>query len=172
MSVFNRQAIVLSLGVLLGWGASGADAATKEQRQTTWEGLSVVVGQKVRIVMPDGARIEGSAKRVEADALAVEIHKTSNKTAYPNGIFLVPRAALRAVEVEHPTFRWRAVGLAVGGGLGILSAYFAHASVSGFIRSTTAAEAFGTAAVALPIGGYLLGSRADRRTITYVIAQQ
>jgi hypothetical protein len=171
MAAWNRYATGISLVILLGWGPARADAASKEQRQTTWEGLSAVVGQKVRIVMPDGARIEGQAKRVEADALAVEIHKTSNKAAYPKGIFLVPRATLRAVEIDHPTFRWRAVGLAIGGGLGILSAYFAHASTSGFIRSSTLEGVFAAGAVVLPIGGYLIGRPADRRTITYVIAQ-
>jgi hypothetical protein len=169
--MLNRYAIGISLMAMLGWGAPRAGAASKEQRQTTWEGLAAVVGQKVRIVMPDGARIEGQATALEVDALAVEIHKTSNKAAYPKGKFLVPRATLRAVDIDHPTLRWRAVGLSIGLGLGVFSAVLAKASSGGFIRSRALEGAFGAGAVALPVGGYLLGRPADRHSITYVIAQ-
>jgi hypothetical protein len=165
----NKYAIGISLLVVLGCGAPRAGAVSKEQRQTTWEGLSVVVDRKVRVVMPDGARIEGKVTGVEVDALVIEIHKTSNKATYPPGKFLAPRATLRAVEIDHPTTRWRITGLAVGGGLGVLSAYFAHASAGGFIRSPALEKVFGTGAVALPVGGYLLGRAADRHMITYVI---
>src|SRR5207248_153263 len=100
-----------------GWGAPRVGAAAREQRQTTWEGLSVIVGQKVRVVMPDGARIEGKAMEVEVDALAIEISKTSNSAAYAKGKFLVPRATLKALDVQRPTRKWRAVGVGVGGGI-------------------------------------------------------
>jgi hypothetical protein len=167
----NRYAFGISLLIMVGWGAPRACAASKEQRQVKWEGLSAVVGRKVRVVMPDGARIEGRATAVETDALVVEIHKTSNKATYPKGKYLVPRATLRAVDVDDPTFRWRAVGLAIGGGLGVFSAILAKASAGGFIHSPALEGAFGAGAVGLPVGGYLLGRPADRRTITYVITQ-
>ena len=167
----NRYAIGTSLLVMLVWGTPRVGAAGKEQRQTTWEGLAAIVGQKVKVVMPDGARIEGKATAVESDSLVVEIHKTSNNAAYPKGMFLLPRATLRAVDVDHPTARWRVLGVAIGGGLGVLSAYFAKAfSGGGFLSSGSAEGGFAAAAVALPVGGYLIGRAADRHTITYVIA--
>ena len=121
MTKVNRYAIGISLLLTLGWSAPRACAESKEQRQTTWEGLSAIVGQKVRVVMPDGARIQGRATKVEVDALVVEIHKTSNKTAYPKGKFLVPRATLKAVDVEHPTKVFRIACTAGGAAHGDLS---------------------------------------------------
>ena len=157
--------------LLLGWGAPRVAADSREQRQTTWEGLTVVVGHTVKIVMPDGARIEGKATGVEVDALAIEIHKTTNKTTYPKGKFLVPRATLKAVDVEQPTGRWKVVGLAVGGGVGAFLAVLAISiAKDGFQTRHPVEAALVAGAVAVPVGGYMLGRRADRRTITYVIA--
>jgi hypothetical protein len=165
----NRYAIAISLVVILGWATPRADAANKEQRQTTWEGLSAVVGQKVKVVMPDGARIEGKATAVEVDALAVEIGKTSNKAAYPKGKFLVPRATLRAVDVDRPTVQWRIVGVVVGGGIGVLMVALAKAA--GNSKLTGLQVVFSAGAVGVPVAGYFMGRAADRHTITYVIAQ-
>jgi F0F1-type ATP synthase beta subunit len=146
-------------------------AESRLQRQTTWEGLTVVVGHTVRIVMPDGAHLEGKATAVEVDALAIEIHKTTNKTTYPKGKFLVPRATLKAVDVNQPTRRWRTVGLGVGGGVGAVLAVLAISIAKDGFQTRHPVEAALTAgAVAVPVGGYLLGRQADRRTVTYVIA--
>ncbi len=164
----NRYAIGISLLLMLGWNAPRACAENKEQRQTTWEGLSAIVGQKVRVVMPDGARIEGQATKVEVDALAVEIHKTSNKTAYPKGKFLVPRATLKAVDVEHPTKVWRIACTAGGAALGIFFATQA-AKTTGSAHARTGI--YGGLAAGTPVIGYLLGSAADRHAITYEITQ-
>jgi hypothetical protein len=166
----DKRGVAIALLLMLGCGAPQLVADSREQRQTTWEGLTVVVGHTVKIVMPDGARIEGKATGVEVDALAIEIYKTTNKTNYPKGKFLVPRATLKAVDMDRPTGHWRAAGLAIGGGVGAAVAFGAY-ELRGF-RSVGRWEALLMAgAVALPVGGYLIGRRADRRTITYVIAQ-
>ncbi|MGO4885814.1 MAG: hypothetical protein ACLP59_34085 [Bryobacteraceae bacterium] len=143
-------------------------AATGEERQVTWDELSTIVGQRVRVVMPDGARIEGRATKLEADALAVEISKTSNKPAYPKGRFLIPRATLKAVDVvERPTKRWRIVCVALGSGV----AYVALRAAINLAKTSAAGGAgFGAVAAAMPVLGYLVGNAADRRVITYVIA--
>jgi len=165
----DKRGIAIGLLLLLGCGAPRAAAESREQRQITWEGLAVVVGHTVRIVMPDGARLEGKATGVEVDALAMEIRKTTNKTAYPKGKFLAPRATLKTVEMDRPTGHWRLVGLAAGGAVGAVVAVLGY-ELRGF-NSGGRWEAGGfAAAVAMPVGGYLLGRRADRRTITYVIA--
>lgn len=166
----DRRCVAIGLLLMLGCGAAHMAAESREQRQTTWEGLAVVVGHTVRIVMPDGTRIEGKATVVEVDALAMVIQKTTNKTTYPKGKFLAPRATLKAVDMERPTGHWRLVGLAVGGAVGTVLAVLAVPR--GFLHTPNSVEAALIAgAVAVPVGGYLLGRRADRRTITYVIAQ-
>jgi hypothetical protein len=163
----NRYAIGISLLAMLGWGAPGAGAAPKEERHITWDGLAAVVGQKVKVIMPDGERIEGKAMALEVDALVVEIHKSSNQSAYPNGKFLVPRATLRAVDVDHPTMRWRIAGVVVGGGVGVLLGFLTKAAGN---ASTGLQVLFGAGTVAVPVAGYFMGRAADRHTITYVIA--
>src|SRR5436190_202347 len=64
------------------------------QRQIAWNDLPVIFNKNIRIVMPDGTRIEGKATELEADALAVQVGKTTNENAYPKGRLLVPRATL------------------------------------------------------------------------------
>lgn len=172
--MLNRYAIGVLLLTLLGWGAPRAAAAGKEQRQIKWEGLSALVGQKVKVAMPDGARIEGKATALEADAFVVEIAKTSNKSAYPKGKFLLPRATLRAVDVSHPTKKWRIVCTAAGGALGLFFGVEAAFKVGGILGNQNgqrANAAFVAVAIGTPVLGYLLGYAADRHTITYVIAQ-
>jgi hypothetical protein len=169
--MINRYAIGVLLLAVVAWDVPRAGAATREQVQIKWDDLSTLVGQKVRVVMPDGARIEGIAKAVEVDALAIEISQTSDKAAYPKGKFLVPRATLKTVDVSRPTKKWRILCVSVGSGLGFLSAIFAGASTGGFINSKGLAAVFGAGAVAAPVGGYFIGRAADRRTISYVIAQ-
>ncbi len=167
-----------SIGVLaLLWASTThVDAAAKEQRQIAWKGLAAVVGHRVKIVMPDGARVEGKALSVEVDALAVDIGTTSNPSIYPKGKFLVPRATLKTVDVSHPTKKWRVLCTSVGGALGLFLGVEAALKVSesepyyGASRNREN-QAFVAVAIATPILGYLIGTAADRRTITYVIAQ-
>jgi len=150
-------------------GATRATAGSNDERQVTWEGLSAVVGREVRIVMPDGALIQGKAAALEPDGLAIEIRKTSNRKNYPKGRYLAPRAILHAVDVfERPTLHWRLIGTAVGGGLG----YPAARGARNLAKASRTAGALGLGALAagLPLTGYLLGRAGDRRLITYVIA--
>jgi hypothetical protein len=166
----DKRWVAIGLLLMLSWGAPRAAAESREQRQVTWEGLAaVVVGHTARIVMPDGARIEGKATGVEVDALAMEIHKTTNKATYPKGKFLVPRATLKAVDIERPTGHWRLVGAGVGGGVGAVLVIVAVA-LDGFHPKNPVEPALVAGAVAVPVGGYFLGRRADQRTVTYVIA--
>jgi len=168
--MLNRYAIGISLLAILGWGAPRAGAAAKEQRQIKWEGLSALVGQKVRVVMPDGSQIEGKATKLEADALAVEIGKTSNKMAYPKGPFLVPRATLKTLDVSHRTKQWRIICTAAGGALGLLFGTKLVLGSNLFAKQPHQGEELAALVIGMPVLGYALGNAADRRTITYVIA--
>jgi hypothetical protein len=169
--MMDRRSFAMGMLLLLGWGAPQLAADSREQRQTTWEGLAVLVGRTVKVVMPDGARIEGPATGVETDALAIVIRKTTNKTTYPKGKFLVPRATLKAVDMDRPTGHWRLAGVAIGGGIGaVLAVVAVQIRLDGFHTRHPVEAGLITGAVALPVGGYLLGRRADRHTITYVIA--
>jgi hypothetical protein len=155
--------------VTLGWHTPPVSAAANEQRPITWQGLAALVGQKVRVVMPDGARIEGKATALEADALAVEIRKTSNPAVYPKGRFLAPRATLKTIDVNRPTKRWRIVCTTVGGVLGFYLGIEAAISQGGLLTNHPRYGTFAAIAIATPLIGYVLGNAADRHVITYVI---
>lgn len=164
----NRCSIAVSLVAILFWSPPGVGAASKEQIQITWEGLADVVGKKVRVVMPDGALVEGRAKAVEVDALVIDIRKSSNKVVYPPGKFLVPRATLRAVDVERNTKRWQLVGVVAGSAVGVL-VFIALVARGGVLNPNQRTGLYMTAGAGIPVLGYFLGRAADRHTITYVI---
>src|SRR5580658_8212604 len=158
----NRNAIGMALLAALVWGAPRARAGAVDERQINWAGLSVVVGQRVRVLMPDGARVEGKATGLEVDALAIEVTKSSNRKAYPKGRFLASRATLRAVDVVQPsTVYWRIICTALGGGIGYVALRGAINSAKA--SSTGATVGLGALGVGLPVAGYFIGNAADRR---------
>ena len=93
-----------------------------------WEGLSMVEGTTVRIALPGGV-ITGKATSVEADALVVDVQKTSDPNAYPKGTLRAPRQNLHRLEMQTKGKTGRAVlttlgALAgVGGGAAVLASY-------------------------------------------------
>jgi hypothetical protein len=165
----NRSAIGMALLAVLAWGLPCATAGSVDERQTDWPGLSVVVGHRVRVLLPDGERIEGKATALEADALAIEVAKSSNRKTYPKGRFLASRATLRAVDVVEPsTIHWRIVCTVLGGAIG----YGALRGAINLAKSSDLGGAgVGAVAVGIPLAGYLIGNAADRRVVTYVIVQ-
>jgi hypothetical protein len=118
-----------------------------------------------RVIGGDRQKSEGR-HAVQNDALAVDISKTSNKSTYPKGKFLVPRATLQTFSIDQPRGRGKLVGVAVGGGVGVVLALVAAIPYAKAYRGALIGGA-----VALPVGGYFLGRAADSRTVTYVIAQ-
>lgn len=164
----NQGAIGMAMLAVMVWGVPRATAGGVDERQTNWAGLSVVVGQRVRVLMPDGALVEGKATGLEADALAIEVTRSSNRKAYPKGRFLVSRATLGAVDVvQSSTKHWRIICTALGGGVG----YLALRAGINLVKSsdTGAAAGFVALGVGLPVAGYFMGNAADRRIVTYVI---
>ena len=137
-----------------------------------WEGLSMVEGTTVRIALPGGV-ITGKATSVEADALVVDVQKTSDPNAYPKGTLRAPRQNLHRLEMQTKGKAGRtaltSVGalLGVGGGSAAL-AHYDHclpffgpcgqknslgAGVAAFVGITAAGVA----------GGYFAGNALDKR---------
>jgi hypothetical protein len=141
-------------------------AGSADQRQIAWNDLPMVFNKKIRIVMPDGTRIEGKAVALETDALAVQVTKTTNANDYPKGKLLVPRATLQAFDIRNPTYHWRVVGTVLGTLGGVVALAVGALADSNEISATALA-----AAGAIPVAGYFLGQRADQRVTTYVITQ-
>jgi hypothetical protein len=103
-------------------------AEGSEVMHVKWENLSMVQGQTVRIFLPGGF-ISGKASAVEADALVVDVKKTSDPKTYPKGMLRVPREKLHRLEMQTKSKTGRAVlttlgALAgVGGGAAALASY-------------------------------------------------
>jgi len=140
-------------------------AGSADTRQIAWSDLPTVFHKNIRIVMPDGTRIEGKAVALETDALAVQVTKTTNGNDYPKGRLLVPRATLRAFDIPNPTYHWRVLGTVLGTLAGVV-AVVGISIVKGGNDIPVGAWVVGGA---VPVGGYFLGQRADQRVTTYVL---
>jgi hypothetical protein len=143
-------------------------AGNADQRQIAWSDLPMVFNKNIRIVMPDGTRIEGKAVALETDALAVQVTKTTNANDYPKGKLLVPRATLQAFDILNPTYHWRVVGTTLGTLAGVVAVVGIAIVKGGSGDIPVGAWAAGGA---IPVAGYFLGQRADQRVTTYVVTQ-
>jgi len=73
-----------------------------------WEDLPLVQGKTVRISLPGGF-VTGKATSVEADALVVDLQKTSDPNTYPKGMLRAPRENLHRLEMQTKGKTGRAV---------------------------------------------------------------
>ena len=141
-------------------------AAETWVRQVKWEDLSIVTGQTVRISLPGGI-VTGKAGTVEADALVVDVQKTSDQNAYPKGTLRVPREKLHRLEMQGKHYRVRGsiiagavavpVGVLIGYGrvgCGVMSECFGHSTAGGV-------GAVGISAAGIA-GGYIAGNALDK----------
>ena len=158
----------LSAAMLLFWIAPAAGAATPER--LTWEELPQLVGKHVAIALYDGGAVAGTVREVEADALLIEVSKSTNPAAHPKGPMRVPRAKLNVLDLHGKSHKYRAIGTALGfvagaaGGLGV-----AIRVQGGLFRDEHGAAA-GAAMIGVIAGvtaaGYAVGNARDRRTTT------
>jgi hypothetical protein len=147
-----------------------ANAATK--LRLYWDGLSIVTGKTVSIAMPDGAVVTGKATRQEADALLLDVKKTTDRRAYPKGLLRVPRATLRVLQMQTNGKLGRIAGTLLGTLAGGIIGGYAALGIDGLWNETSAGGA--TAAIGFTAagfaGGYLAGSAIDRHWTTIEIA--
>lgn len=160
--------LMASLAALLAPLAKGGSP-----QQVKWEGLSMVVGETVSIVMPGGVAIKGKATGVEPDALVVKVTKTADPRAYPRGPLRVPRATLRTLELQTKGQKFRVIGTAVGalGGIGggLAAAVNIQGGILGNRNQGAAVGAFAAITAGATVAGYLAGNAADKRSTTIEI---
>jgi len=131
-----------------------------------WDGLSMVVGKTVAMAMPDATVIVGKARSVQADALEVQVAKSTNPAAWPKGLTQVPRATLRTVEMRTKSVHYRIIGTVVGFVAGTVGGLAAAVAIGGGVfgngnQDAAAAAVIGVAAAGTA-GGYAVGNAADR----------
>ena len=156
----------LAAAMLLFWVAPAAGAVSPDR--LTWEELPQLVGKHVSIALYDGGAVAGTVREVEADALLIQVSKSTNLVAYPKGPMRVPRAKLHVLDLHGKGHKYRAIGTAIGFVAGAAGAVAASGGV-GLSRDDQGAVG-AIAAVAVLAGataaGYITGNARDRRTTT------
>ena len=92
--------------------APAAGAVSPER--LTWDELSRLVGKRVSIALYDGGAVAGKVREVQADALVIEVSKSTSLAAFPRGPMRVPRATLHVLELHGKGFKYRVIGTALG----------------------------------------------------------
>ena len=157
----------LAAAMLLFLVAPAAGAITPER--LTWEELPQLVGKHVSIALYDGA-VSGAVREVQADALLIEVSKSTNPAAYPKGPMRVPRATLHVLDLHGKGVKYRVIGTALGfvagaaGGLGV--AIKAQGGLFGNEHQTAAPAGMVAVMAGVTAAGYIVGNAADRRTTT------
>jgi hypothetical protein len=143
-------------------------AAQAEVMHVKWREASMLTGHTLRISLP-GATITCKAGTVEADALVVNVTRTSDPNAYPKGTMRVPRENLHRLEIETKGKAFRALFTSLGGLLGAGLAGLAADGVDGCGPSGcvggNSAGGHATAAIVLAAGiagGYFAGNALDK----------
>jgi len=81
--------------------AAPAAVASSNQVELKWSELApLIIGHKVKLVLPGGPEIKGLAVAVREDALVLNVKKTSDRKAYPKGQNVIPRASLSTLQLE------------------------------------------------------------------------
>ena len=150
-------------------------AAQAEVMHVQWRELSMVTGHTVRIFLPGGT-ITGKAGTVEADALVIDVRKTSDPISYSKGTRRVPREKLQRLEIQTKGKGFRllftALGTLLGAGLAGLAADGVDGcGWSGCVGGNSAGghAMAATVSAAGIAGGYLAGNALDKRWETIEI---
>jgi len=130
--------------------------------QLRWEELAgTVQGQKVQMVLPNGADVEGKVLAVEPQALQIKVSRASN--TYEKGVHSIPRSQVSVLRFQGRSGPWRALGTAIGAGGGAA----AGIPLSGPIRNEGNEELSAQVAVGFiaagAAAGYFIGRSADRQ---------
>jgi len=161
----------IAAAALLLWIAPATGAVSP--RRLTWEELPQLVGKHVSIALYDGGAVAGKVREVQADALLIDVSRSTSPVAYPKGPMRVPRATLHVLDLHGKGSKYRVIGTALGLVAGAAGGVGAAISVQGGLFSDDRGAAAGVALVSVMAGvtaaGYAVGNAADRRTTTIQI---
>jgi hypothetical protein len=156
-----RFAVVAVAACLFSLTLNTALAAPAGQLELRWSELQPVLkGRRLSIQLTDGAFVEGKYSNLQADALSMQVSKTSEPAKYPKGEARLARPTLTLITLKrHVGWKGRMIGLIAGGTVAAVAAATIHAisknEVGGW-SSTSAAVA--TAGAGGAIGSsYLIG---------------
>jgi uncharacterized protein YcfJ len=121
-------------------------------------------GRWISVHLPDGAAVEGKFSSLQADALSMEVTKTSDRAKHPKGETRLARTELAQITLmRHSGSKGRTIGLIAGGAIAAVAAVtigVASNNEGGGFSSTAAGVAAAVAGGAIGIG-YLAGRLID-----------
>jgi hypothetical protein len=163
---------LLAAVLLLLLTAPRAVGAVSPQR-LTWEELPQLVGKRVCIPLYDGGAVAGKVREVQADALLIQVSRSTDPVAYPKGPLRVPRSTLHVLDLHGKGYKYRVIGTALGFAAGTAGGAGVALGVQGGLfsngRGTAAGAAFVGVMAGVTAAGYAVGNAADRRTTTIQI---
>jgi hypothetical protein len=165
MNAIYRNAVVVVAAFLFSLNPNIVLAAPASQLALRWNELQpVLMGRQISVQLTDGATVEGRYSSLQADALSMEVSKTSDPAKHPKGAASLARPEVAQIAVmRHRGWKGRTIGLIAGGAIaatvvGVLNAIVNNES--GAWSSTGAGIA--AAVIGGVIGiGYLIGWLAD-----------
>jgi hypothetical protein len=140
-------------------------AAPAEQLALRWSELQPVLkGRQLSLRLADGATVEGKYSSLQADALSIQVTKTSDPAKHPKGATRLARPELAQLTVmRHRGWKGRTIGLIAGGAIAAVAIGTIHAisnnEVGGWSSGSASAAAAGGAGAAGI--GYLIGWLGD-----------
>jgi hypothetical protein len=150
--------------------AAPIEAREPVRIQSRWADLGGrVVDRKVSLTTRDGVALEGRVIAVEADALQMDVSKTSNRTTHPKGRQAVSRQAISALRITERRGYGRVIGAvgAVGAAGGIVAA--SSPNVHEGVGIVLVPLVAGLGALGAGVAGYFIGRKIDTRVTEIVI---
>ena len=151
--------------------APAAGAVTPQR--LTWDELPQLVGKRVSIPLYDGGAVAGKVREVQADALVIEVSKSTSPQVYPRGLMRVPRAKLHVLDLHGKGRKYRVIGTALGFAAGAAGGACVVLGTQGGAFGDEGSGAAGAGMIGVMAGvtaaGYAVGNAADRRTTTIQI---
>ncbi|MEO8371493.1 MAG: hypothetical protein ABI806_20060 [Candidatus Solibacter sp.] len=120
------------LAVLVMMSLVPATLAVEPQR-LAWDELHKLVGKQVSIPLYSGCAVSGRVVGVQADALTIDVSKSSHPEACPKGSLRVPRATLYVLDLNKKGIRYRVTDTT----LDVLGAVGVSGNAPGPPRTTT-----------------------------------
>jgi hypothetical protein len=140
-------------------------AAPTDQLAVRWSELHPVLKRRqISVQLTDGTAVEGRYSNLQADALSIQVRKTSDAAKHPKGATQLARSELVEITVmRHRGWKGRTIGLITGVAVGAIAAGTLHAisknEVGGWSSSSAStAAAGGGGAIGI---GYLIGWLCD-----------
>ena len=164
MNAIYRNAVVVVAAFLFSLNPNIVLAAPASQLALRWSELQPVLdGRQISVQLPDGATVEGRYSSLQADALSMEVSKTSDPAKHPRGAASLARPELAQITVKrHRGWKGRTIGLIAGGAIAAIFVGVLNAIVNNEGEWSSTGAGIAAAMTGGVIGiGYLIGWLAD-----------